>query len=94
MQDKKILDLQIKCGNIRKNHTRITQKEISEHLHISMNTIGNFEKGKHKSTDLLLFYIKIFMNSDSFAVNKAGNDLLNNLMVLIPDFKENNFMED
>ena len=94
MQDKKILDLQIKCGNIRKNHTRITQKEISEHLHISMNTIGNFEKGKHKNTDLLLFYIKIFTNSDSFAVNKAGNDLLNNLMVLIPEFKTNKIMED
>lgn len=88
------IDLQLKCAYIRKTYTRITQKEISEHLHISMNTIGNFEKGKHKNTDLLLFYIKIFTNSDSFAVNKAGNDLLNNLMLLIPDFKENNFMED
>ena len=94
MQDKKILDLQVKCGNIRKNHTRITQKEISEHLYISMNTIGNFEKGKHKNTDLLLFYIKIFTNSDSFVVNKAGNDLLNNLMLLIPDFESNKIMED
>lgn len=88
------IDLQLKCAYIRKTYTRITQKEISEHLHISMNTIGNFEKGKHKNTDLLLFYIKIFTNSDSFAVSKAGNDLLNNLMLLIPDFKENNFMED
>ena len=94
MQDKKILELQIKCGNIRKNHTRITQKEISEHLHISMNTIGNFEKGKHKNTDLLLFYIKIFLNKNSFEMYNVGNDLLNTLMNSIPDFKEKDFMED
>lgn len=94
MQDRKILELQIKCGNIRKNNTRITQKEISEYLHISMNTIGNFEKGKHKNTDLLLFYIKIFLNKGSFEMYNVGDDLLETLMNSIPDFKENNFMED
>ena len=94
MQDKKILDLQIRCGNIRKSHTRISQKEISDHLHISINTVSNFEKGKHKNTDLLLFYINMIMNSDSFELYNVGFDLLNTLMNSIPDFKENNFMED
>ena len=94
MQDKKILDLQIRCGNIRKSHTHITQKDISEYLHISMNTIGNFEKGKHKNTDLLLFYIKLFMDGDTFEMYNVGFDLLNTLMNSIPDFKSNKIMED
>lgn len=47
------------CKTYREKVLHLTQKEVAEKLNLSISSISMFENGNSRSTEIILFYIKL-----------------------------------